>query len=128
MHMAHIKKDYSAEIEQFLANGGEVKQAVNSNQVEFNPKRNLQNVQPRKEAERKGLTTYVPFEPCEKCGTSERSVKTNACIACDRRRARARTGLTSERLQGIGHYLLEKNEQIEFTSNGKKYVLKVEEI
>lgn len=132
MHMAHIKKDYSAEIEQFLANGGEVKQAVNTNSVEWNfpiSETGLkQNIPLRKDAEAKGLKTYAPFSPCEKCGTSERSTKTNACLECDRRRARAKTGLSVKNLEAIGHYLLGKGESIEFTSGGQKYVLKVEEI
>ena len=44
----------------------------------------------------------------------------------NRRRARAKTGLSSKNLEAIGHYLLGKGEAVEFTSGGKKYVLKVE--
>lgn len=132
MRMAHIKPDYSDAIAKFVKNGGEIKQAVNTNSVEWNfpiSETGLkQNIPLRKEAEVKGLKTYAPFSPCEKCGTSERSTKTNACLECDRRRARAKTGLSVKNLEAIGHYLLGKGESIEFTSGGQKYVLKVEEI
>ncbi|WP_347460967.1 hypothetical protein ABEF79_05905 [Acinetobacter sp. ANC 7454] len=128
---SRIKPDYSAEIEKFLKCGGEIKPAVNSNNVEWNFPLSQgglkQNIQLRKEAEAKGLKTYVPFSPCEKCGTSERSVASNACLECDRRRARSKTGLSRKHLEAIGHYLLEKNETVTFTSGGKKYVLKIEE-
>ncbi|MCA4780288.1 hypothetical protein IF090_11700 [Acinetobacter towneri] len=125
-----IKPDYSDKIAEFVKNGGEIKQAVNTNRVDFNFSVSTgglkQNIPLRKEAEVKGLKTYTPFSPCEKCGTSERSTKTNACLECDRRRARAKTGLSLKNLEAIGHYLLGKGESIEFTSNGQKYVLKVE--
>lgn len=130
MIRAQVKPDYSAEIAKFVANGGEIKQAANTNKAEFNfqiHSGGKQNIQLRKDAEAKGLKTYVPFAPCEKCNTSERSVKTNACIVCDRRRARAKTRLSDKYLQEVGHYLLGNGESIEFTSCGKKYVLKVEE-
>lgn len=132
MHMAHIKPDYSDAIAEFLAKGGEIKQAENTHKAEFNFSVSTgglkQNIPLRKEAEVKGLKTYAPFSPCEKCGTSERSTRTNACMECDRRRARAKTGLSVKNLEAIGHYLLGKGESIEFTSDGQKYVLKVEEI
>ena len=131
MIRAQVKPDYSAEIAKYVANGGEIKRAVNTNKAEFNfqiHSGGKQNIQLRKDAEAKGLKTYVPFAPCEKCNTLERSVKTNACIVCDRRRARAKTGLSIKNLQEVGHYLLGKGESIEFTSGGKKYVLKVEEV
>jgi hypothetical protein len=125
-----IKPDYSDKIAEFVKNGGEIKQAVNTNRVDFNFSVSTgglkQNIPLRKAAEAKGLKTYTPFSPCEKCGTSERSTKTNACLECDRRRARAKTGLSLKNLEAVGHYLLEKGESIEFTSNGQKYVLKVE--
>lgn len=131
MIRAQVKPDYSAEIAKYVANGGEIKQAVNTNKAEFNfqiHSGGKQNIQLRKDAEAEGLKTYVPFAPCEKCSTSERSVKTNACIVCDRRRARSKTGLSAKHLEAIGHYLLSKGESVEFTSCGKKYVLKVEEV
>lgn len=125
-----IKPDYSDKIAEFVKNGGEIKQAVNTNRVDFNFSVSTgglkQNIPLRKAAEAKGLKTYTPFSPCEKCGTSERSTKTNACLECDRRRARAKTGLSLKNLEAIGHYLLDKGESIEFTSGGQKYVLKVE--
>ena len=127
---AKIKPDYSGAIAKFVKNGGEIKQAVNTNKAEFNYHLSTgglkKNIQLRKDAEAKGLKTYVPAEACEKCSTSERSVKSNACLECDRRRARAKTGLSSKNLEAIGHYLLGKGESIEFTSGGQKYVLKVE--
>ena len=125
-----IKRDYSDEIAEFLAKGGEIKQAENTHKAEFNFSVSTgglkQNIPLRKDAEAKGLKTYAPFYPCEKCGTSERSTKTNACLECDRRRARAKTGLSLKNLEAVGHYLLDKGESVEFTSNGQKYVLKVE--
>ena len=77
-------------------------------------------------AEKQGLKSYKPVAPCRSCGTSERSVKSNICLECDRRRARAKTGLSAKNLEAIGHYLLNKGETVVFTSNGQKYVLKVE--
>lgn len=125
-----IKPDYSKEVAQFLANGGQIQQAVNTNKAEWNfPISGTglkQNIPLRKRAEQLGLKTYAPFEACHKCGTSERSTKTNACIVCDRNRSRVKNGLKLKNLQGVGVYLLEKNETVEFTSNGQKYVLKVE--
>lgn len=125
-----IKPDCSNKIAEFVKNGGEIKQAVNTNRVDFNFSVSTgglkQNISLRKAAEAKGLKTYTPFSPCEKCGTSERSTKTNACLECDRRRARSKTGLSLKNLEAIGHYLLDKGESIEFTSGGQKYVLKVE--
>ena len=125
-----IKPDYSDKIAEFLKNGGEIKQAVNTNKAEFNFPLSTgglkKNIQARKDAEAKGLKTYVPAEACEKCNTSERSVKSNICLECDRRRARAKTGLSLKNLEAVGHYLLAKSEVIEFTSGGQKYILKVE--
>lgn len=130
MFETKIKPDYSEAVAQFLANGGEIKQAENFHKAEFNFSVSTgglkQNIQLRKDAEVKGLKTYVPFAACEKCSTFERSVKSNACLECDRRRARAKTGLSVKNLEAIGHYLLDKGESVEFTSGGQKYVLKVE--
>lgn len=127
---AKIKPDYSDAIAKFVKNGGEIKQAVNTNKAEFNFSVSTgglkQNIQLRKDAEAKGLKTYVPAEACGKCNTSERSVKSNSCLECDRRRARAKTGLSLKNLEAVGHYLLGKGESIEFTSGGQKYILKVE--
>ncbi|MCT8090688.1 hypothetical protein H0920_10775 [Acinetobacter sp. C_4_1] len=128
---AQIKPDYSEAVAKFVANGGQIKPAVNTDKaIEWNQPVSTgglkNNIPLRKAAEAKGLKTYVPYAPCEKCGSSERSVKTNACILCDRRRARAKTGLSLKNLEAIGHYLLDKGESVEFTSGGKKYVLKVE--
>lgn len=130
MFETKIKPNYSETVAQFLANGGEIKQAENTHKAEFNFSVSTgglkQNIQLRKDAEVKGLKTYVPFAACEKCSTFERSVKSNACLECDRRRARAKTGLSVKNLEAIGHYLLDKGESVEFTSGGQKYVLKVE--
>lgn len=130
--MYPVKQGYSLEIEKYLKQGGVINQAENTNKAEFNFQvsqgGNKKNIAIRKEAEKNGLKTYTPFEPCEKCNTSERSVKTNLCLCCDRRRARARTKLSTKNLQDVGVYLLGLNRSIEFTSDGKKYVLKVEEI
>lgn len=125
-----IKQGYGDAIAQFLANGGQIKTAVNSNKSpDFNPNLptgGIENYQLRKEAEKKGLKSYLTLVPCEKCNTSERSVKTNACLACDRRRARSKTGLSDKTLQDVGLYLLDSGKSIEFTSGGQTYVLKIE--
>ncbi|WP_162689709.1 hypothetical protein [Acinetobacter sp. CFCC 11171] len=133
-----IKPDYSEAVAKFVANGGRIKPAVNTNKAEFNycnadttfksaeRPNSHQNHILRTRAEKQGLKSYKPVAPCRSCGTSERSVKSNICLECDRRRARAKTGLSLKNLEAIGHYLLSKNESIEFTSNGQKYVLKVE--
>ena len=130
MFETKIKPDYSEAVAKFVKSGGQIKQAVNTNKAEFNFSVSTgglkQNIQLRKDAEVKGLKTYVPFAACEKCSTFERSVKSNACLECDRRRARAKTGLSVKNLEAIGHYLLDKGESVEFTSGGQKYVLKVE--
>ena len=80
----------------------------------------------RLRAEKQELKSYKPVAPCQSCGTSERSVRSNICLECDRRRARAKTTVNKKNLEALGHYLLSKNEVVEFTSGGKKYVLKVE--
>lgn len=130
MFETKIKPDYSEAVAKFVKSGGQIKQAVNTNKAEFNFSVSTgglkQNIQLRKDAEVKGLKTYVPFAACEKCSTFERSVKSNACLECDRRRARSKTGLSAKHLEAIGHYLLEKGESVEFTSGCQKYVLKVE--
>ena len=133
-----IKADYSSDIEQFLQNGGEIKSAENTNKAEFNycnadtvlqsaeRPNSHQNHILRTRAEKQGLKSYKPIASCGSCGTSERSVKSNICLECDRRRARAKTGLSVKNLEAIGHYLLDKGESVEFASNGQKYILKVE--
>lgn len=133
-----IKPDYSEAVAKFVANGGQIKPAVNTNKAEFNycnvdtvlqsaeRPNSHQNHILRTRAEKQGLKSYKPVAPCRSCGTSERSVKSNICLECDRRRARAKTGLSLKNLESIGHYLLDKGEVVEFTSGGKKYVLKVE--
>lgn len=133
-----IKQDYSADITKFVANGGEIKTAVNTNKAEFNycnadtvlqsaeRPNSHQNAVLRKRAENRGFKSYTPVAPCRSCGTSERSVKSNICLECDRRRARFKTGLSLKNLEAVGHYLLGKGESIEFTSGGQKYILKVE--
>ncbi|NNH00252.1 hypothetical protein [Acinetobacter sp. ANC 5414] len=133
-----IKPDYSEAVAKFVANGGQIKSAVNTNKAEFNycnadtvlqsaeRPNSHQNHILRTRAEKQGLKSYKPVAPCRSCGTSERSVKSNICLECDRRRARAKTGLSAKNLEAIGHYLLDKGESIEFTSGGQKYVLKVE--
>lgn len=133
-----IKPDYSEAVAKFVANGGQINPAVNTNKAEFNycnadtvlqsseRPNSHQNHILRTRAEKQGLKSYKPVAPCQSCGTSERSVKSNICLECDRRRARAKTGLSLKNLEAIGHYLLAKNEVVEFTSGGKKYVLKVE--
>lgn len=136
--MNHIKKDYSEAVAQFVKNGGVITQAVNTNKVEFNPfdadaaainaakPTSQKNLTLREQAEKSGLSSYKTVAPCQSCDTSERSVKSNACLECDRRRARAKTTVNKKNLEALGHYLLSKNEAVEFTSGGKKYVLKVE--
>ena len=133
-----IKPDYSEAVAKFVANGGQIKPAVNTNKAEFNycnadttlksaeRPNSHQNHVLRTRAEKQGLKSYKPVASCRSCGTSERSVKSNICLECDRRRARAKTGLSLKNLEAIGHYLLGKGESVEFTSGGKKYVLKVE--
>lgn len=134
-----IKQSYASDIAEFVKNGGTIKQAVNTTKkAAFNTfnadaaaknaaKPNSQKNQTlRERAAKSGLKSYKTVAPCNSCGTSERSVRSNACLECDRRRVRARVGLSAKNLQGIGHYLLDRNEAVEFTSGGKKYVLKVE--
>ena len=133
-----IKPDYSEAVAKFVANGGQIKPAVNTNKAEFNycnadtvlqsaeRPNSHQNHILRTRAEKQGLKSYKPVAPCRSCGTSERSVKSNICLECDRRRARAKTGLNAKNLEAIGHYLLEKGESVEFTSGGQNYVLKIE--
>ena len=133
-----IKSDYSADVASFVKNGGVIAPAVNTNKADFNyfdvdtvaknaeKPNSHQNHVLRTRAEKQGLKNYKPVAPCQSCQTSERSVKSNACLECDRRRARAKTGMNAKNLEAIGHYLLEKGEPVLFTSGGKKYVLKVE--
>lgn len=135
-----IKPDYSKEVAQFLANGGQIQQAVNTNKAEFNyynadtvlqsaeRPNSYQNHILRTRAEKQGLKSYKPVALCKSCGTSERSVKTNACLECDRRRARAKMTINESKIIQIGLTLLTQEKTITFTQSGKKYVLKVEEI
>lgn len=141
LSLNQIKPSYSADVDAFLKNGGEIKPAVNSNKIpEFNgfnadmaainaaKPSSSKNTELREQAKKQGLKKYVPVAPCKKCNTSERSVSTNLCLCCDRRRARAKTKLSTKNLKEVGHYLLTTGDSIEFTSNGKKYVLKIEEV
>ena len=133
-----IKKDYSQDIEQFIKRGGQITPAINTNRADFNycnadtalksaeRPNSHQNHILRTRASNKGLKSYTPISPCKSCQTSDRSVKSNLCLECDRRRAKAKTGMNAKNLEAIGHYLLNKGESIKFTSGGKKYVLKVE--
>ena len=138
MFETKIKPDYSEAIAKFVKSGGQIKQAINTNKAEFNycnadtaiksaeRPNSHQNHILRTRAEKSGLKSYKPVAPCKSCGTSERSVKSNACLECDRRRARSKTGLSAKHLEAIGHYLLANNEVVEFTSGGQKYILRVE--
>lgn len=138
-----IKQGYADAIAQFLANGGKITPAVNINKAEFNycnadttlksaeRPNSHQNHILRTRAEKQGLKSYKPVAPCKSCGTSERSVKSNACLECDRRRARAKNGISAKNIsakniEAVGHYLLANNKVVEFTSGGQTYVLKVE--
>ena len=132
-----IKADHSADIEKFLANGGVIHKAVNSNKADFNycnadteqiAKRpnSHQNHVLRTRAGKQELKSYKPVAPCPSCNTSERSTRSNICLECDRRRARAKTSVNKKNIEAIGHHLLSRNEVVEFTSGGKKYILKVE--
>lgn len=133
-----IKLDYQSDISVFLANGGEIKQAINTNKADFNycntdtalksseRPNSHQNHVLRTRAEKQGLKSYKPVASCQSCGTADRSVKSNICLECDRRRARAKTSMSAKNLEAIGHYLLSKEKSVEFTSGGQKYVLKVE--
>jgi len=133
-----IKQDYSAEVEKYLAAGGQIKEAENTNKVEFNyfdadaAEKNKEkanssvNQQKRKDAQDQGLKVYTTYSPCKSCRTSIRSVATNACMECDRRRAKNRYGVNSRSLDQIGEYLVKQNKAHTFTSGGKTYILKVE--
>lgn len=133
-----IKPDYSDAVANFVAKGGQIKPAENTNKAEFNycnadttlksaeRPNSHQNHVLRTRAEKQGLKSYKPVAPCKSCGTADRSVKSNICLECDRRRARSKTNMSVKNLEAIGHYLLGKGESVEFTSDGKKYVLKVE--
>lgn len=138
MMNTQVKQDYSIEIAKFVANGGVISPAINTNKVEFNPfnhdavarnsekPNSYQNHILRKRAEKEGLKSYKPIAPCNGCKTQERSVKSNACLECDRRRFRAKVGMNESKLSQVAEYLLGQNKDFSFTSGGKKYVLKVE--
>ena len=133
-----IKQGYADAIAQYLARGGKITPAVNTNKAEFNycnadtavksaeRPNSHQNHILRTRAEKSGLKSYKPVAPCKSCGTSERSVKSNACLECDRRRVRAKNGISAKNIEAVGHYLLANNKVVEFTSGGQTYVLKVE--
>ena len=135
-----IKPDYSSEIENFLKSGGVITQAVNTNKVafnQFNADQGALNAQKpnshhnhvlRTRARNANLESYVPVAPCKSCGTSERSVRSNLCLECDRRRYRAKAGLSEKKLGEFAELLLKQNKAFSFTSGGKKYQLKIEEI
>lgn len=140
MHTNTIKKDYSQAIEKFVKNGGVISQAVNTNKVEFNgfnadakainaaKPNNHHNAVLRKRAANQGKKSYVPVTSCRSCQTSERSVKSNLCLECDRRRAKEKLLINESKLIQIGLNLLTQEKTITFTQSGKKYVLKVEEV
>lgn len=140
MNNNQIKSDYSSEIAAFVKSGGVITQAVNTNKVQFNQfntdeaalnaekPSSHQNAVIRKRAEKAGEKSYVPVAPCRACLTSERSVKSNACLECDRRRFRAKTQFNQNKLTQVAEHLLTQNIAFSFTCGGKKYALKVEEI
>lgn len=134
-----IKKSYAEEIEGFVAAGGVIAAAENTNQVKFNyhdadaaerSKSKLDSVvnqEAREKAANAKLVSYKTYAPCKLCLTSERSVKTNVCLECDRRRARVKFGVNSRSLDQIGDYLVKQGKSHTFISGGKEYKLKVEE-
>ncbi|MFN4317167.1 hypothetical protein [Acinetobacter parvus] len=140
MNNYQIKPDYSSEIDAFLKSGGVIKQAVNTNRVEFNhfnadeaalnaqKPNSHQNHVLRMQAKKKGLKSYITVSPCKSCDTDERSVASNICLECDRRRFRAKIGINEKKLNQFAEYLLKQNKPFSFTSGGKKYELKIEEI
>ncbi|QHJ83231.1 MAG: hypothetical protein [Bacteriophage sp.] len=145
-----VKKDYSDEIEEFVKNGGEIKPAVNSknpstfdigslfrssreakNQLSGDENKNsksTENAVIRKRASNAGKKSYVPVSPCASCGTSERSVRSNACLECDRRRFRLKTGASEKNMVAVASHLIANNKTFTCTISGKKYILKAEMI
>lgn len=140
MNTRQIKANYASDIDAFVKAGGVIKQAVNTNKAEFNyynadttlksaeRPNSHQNHILRTRAEKQGLKSYKPVAPCNKCGTSERSVKSNACLECDRQRFRSKVSLNESKLTQFAEYLLKQNKPFSFTSAGKKYELKIEEV
>lgn len=136
----NIKPDYSEAIAKFVANGGVIQQAENTNKADFNyfdadaAEKNKEkpnssaNHELRQKAEAKGLKKYSAYAPCKSCQTSIRSVATNACLECDRRRARKKFGVNARSLDQIGEYLLKQDKSHTFVSGGKTYTLKVEPV
>ena len=117
---------YEKQIEEFLANGGEIKQAVNSGKaVSFNRSDAdvLESHNRRKTAKAKSERTYTTCTPCKKCGTSIRSTASNLCLECDRRRNRKNTAP----LERLGKVLLESGSQT-VTINGVKYKISISEV
>src|SRR5699024_9873957 len=110
-----IKPDYSDAVANFVAKGGQINPAENTNEAEFNywnadttlksaeRPNSHQNHVLRTRAEKQGLKSYKPVAPCKSCGTADRSVKSNICLECDRRRARAKTNMSVKSLEAIGH-------------------------
>lgn len=141
-----VKKDYSAEIAEFLANGGEIKPAVNSSNPmsyaqtntflfsspskesasEVNKNNSHKNAIIRERASNAGKKSYVTVTPCGSCATSERSVRSNACLECDRRRFRLKTGANEKTMTAVAGYLVAENKTFTCTIFGKKYILKAE--
>lgn len=134
-----IRADYSSDIAKFIKNGGVIKKAVNTNKCEFNhfnadmaaqnaeKPNSYQNAVLRKRAENKEKKSYVPVAPCRSCLTSERSVKSNACLECDRRRFRAKTQFNETKLSQIFEYLYQTKQSFLFKKDGKTFILKIEE-
>ena len=140
MNTRQIKANYASDIDAFVKAGGVIKQAVNTNKMEFNQfnadraalnaqkPNSHQNHILKSRAEKQGLKSYKPVAPCNKCGTSERSVKSNVCLECDRQRFRSKVSLSESKLTQFAEYLLKQNKTFSFTSGGKKYELKIEEV
>lgn len=137
---SQIKKDYSADIAKFVENGGQIKPAVNTNKAEFNhfnPDTALKNAERpsshqnavlRQRADNLNQKSYTPVAACKSCGTSERSVRSNLCLECDRRRAKAKMGVNKKTVLAVGAYLVNSKKTVEFVQGNKKYILKVEEV
>lgn len=82
----------------------------------------------RKRAENKGEKSYAPVAPCKACKTSERSVKSNICLECDRRRAKEKMIISASSLIKVGEHLVTGSKEISFFHNGKQYILQAVEV
>lgn len=82
----------------------------------------------RKRAENKEQKSYVPVTPCKTCKTSERSVKSNICLECDRRRAKEKMIISASSLVKVGEHLVTGSKEIPFFHNGKQYILQAVEV